>query len=127
MVLEEDEDGPQRERRQQRTNVLTAGLHKAAAKGDWAAVQRSLVPSLLDPLGLVYHMLGFNAAHVMHAHNDVRTPAQSAAGLVRLTSAAVHLGALERGGLGVTRDTQHATRQDVQRCKSCESLRFGTA
>jgi hypothetical protein len=43
MVLEEDEDGPQRERRQQRTNVLAAGLHKAAAKGDWAAVRRTVL------------------------------------------------------------------------------------
>jgi hypothetical protein len=72
-VLEEAGDGSQRERRRQGSNFLAAGLHKAAAAGDWAAVQRALVPSVFDPLGLIYHILGFNAHHVMQALNEVQT------------------------------------------------------
>lgn len=73
-VLEEAGDGPQRERRRQGSNFLAAGLHKAAAAGDWAAVQRALVPSVFDPLGLIYHILGFNAHHAMEALNEVNSP-----------------------------------------------------
>jgi hypothetical protein len=73
-VLEEAGDGPQRERRRQGSNFLAAGLHKAAAAGDWAAVQRALVPSVFDPLGLIYHILGFNAHPVMEELNEVHDP-----------------------------------------------------